>query len=196
MVVNIFPHGFTDLASWNIKYPETADTSCALKPVERAAAFSNRGWRGFVGEFLHEKDSCAGDATLESETGRRHPTDSNVTVTCSVPKPTTPPPLPVPRLSVTVKELKGIQPGPQVAKGRRVRTDVEINFALNIPNRVGQLVYDGKETGTEKLILQVYKHPQDPLGVHFKCVVRLCDSRVDYFCYECHCQSLNEAGWL
>ncbi|XP_076445858.1 MAM and LDL-receptor class A domain-containing protein 1-like [Babylonia areolata] len=223
MVVNVFPYGFTDLASWNIKHPENAKPSCKLQPVNQLGAHGSNGWQGFVGEFLHKNDPCAGSATVEEETVEwitfsrdllvytdplgRHISDTKVNVNCTVEN------LPEPHLAVDVKELGRRRKNS--AGDVRVLTFIEILFTLNIPNRetmteikvmdctasngvhtvtvvkngcamypVGVMVYDGRQRGTEFLILQVYKKPSAPLALHFKCSVRLCDSRVDFFCYE------------
>ncbi|XP_076445640.1 MAM and LDL-receptor class A domain-containing protein 2-like [Babylonia areolata] len=223
MVVNVFPYGFTDLASWNIKHPENANHSCKLQPVNQLGAYGSKGWQGFVGEFLHKNDPCAGSATVEEETVEwitfsrellvytdplgRHISDTKLNVNCTVEN------LPAPHLTVSVKDLGPRRPS--LSEERRVLTFVEILFTLNIPNRetmteikvmdcmvsngvhtatvvkngcamypVGVMVYDGRQRGTEFLILQVYKKPSAPLALHFKCSVRLCDSRVDFFCYE------------
>ncbi|KAL8593542.1 hypothetical protein ACOMHN_058100 [Nucella lapillus] len=232
MIINVFPYGFKDLASWNIRYPETAATSCMLKPVSQVAAVSNRGWKGFAGEFLHSNDPCAGSAKVVAdmlnpkllyvwcskqfsrqlrvyyEPLGRHPTDTLITVKCEAQK------LPPPRLTVQVKELKPLKPN-AANSGRRVLTYVDVFFALNIPNNehmteikvmqctasngvrtvflvrngcaqypVGLMLYDGKQMGTEHLLMQVFKRPSLPLTLTFKCRVYLCDARVDNFCYQ------------
>ncbi|PVD36138.1 hypothetical protein C0Q70_03111 [Pomacea canaliculata] len=106
MWINIYPYGFQSALDWSAPSPEIPLANGSTCPLVHAGTKPsmqiNLGWEGFVGEFLHANDSCAGDATVvwDNATSRGYsrlvkiaystvfetPTDQLVPVHCVIDK--------------------------------------------------------------------------------------------------------------